>query len=602
MDQFHFIRPEWFYALIPLLIIYSMLLRQRLQSRSWQSFCEPELLPHLFNSEQITQRKRPLVLFLITGLLVITALAGPSWEKRPQPVFKKQSALVIALDLSRSMDAVDIKPSRLKRALHKIEDILQKRKEGQTALVAYADNAFAVTPLTNDIATISSQVKSLSTDIMPVQGSHPERALSLAYDLFKQASYLTGHIILITDGVSENSLKKIQQQRQSAYSISVLAIGSAEGSPIPLSSGGFFKDSQGGIVIPKMETQLLRQLAFSGAGSLRTLSANDSDLTQLLAPLDSILGDDNKQATELNTDSWFEAGPWLLLLVMPLATLAFRKGYLFSLVFFLSPLPEPAYAFDWQQLWKNNNQQAQQLLKEDKASEAAEKFTDKKWKAAAQYKAGQFDQALESYQQLDQTKPDNLYNLANTQAQLGQFDQALETYNKLIEMQPDHADAKNNRDLTEKIKQQQQSNQQKQKGSQSDQQQQKDSADQSDQDGQTQDKQQSTEAKDSAEDQQQFDQQQSDQQNSESDDKANQAEKKSVQEDQGQEQAQHRSEKEKPEEVQSKTTDNSLSKEQQQANEQWLRRIPDDPGGLLRRKFKYQSQQQPQPKNGEPQW
>ncbi len=601
MDQFHFIRPEWFYALIPLLIIYVMLLRQRLQSRSWQSFCDPELLPHLFSNEQITQRKRPLVLFLITGLLVITALAGPSWEKRPQPVFKKQSALVIALDLSRSMDAVDIKPSRLKRALHKIEDILQKRKEGQTALVVYADNAFAVTPLTNDTATISSQVKSLSTDIIPVQGSHPERAISLAYDLFKQASHPTGHIILITDGVSKNSLKKIRQQRQSAYSISVLAVGSAEGSPIPLSTGGFFKDSQGAIVIPKMDTQLLRQLALSGAGSLRILSTDDSDLTQLLAPLDSTLGDDNKQATELNTDSWFEAGPWLLLLVMPLAVLVFRKGYLFSLVFFLSPMPEPAYAFDWQQLWKNNNQQAQQLLEQNKATEAAEKFTDKKWQAAAQYKAGQFDKALENYQQLDQKNPDNLYNLANTQAKLGQFDQALETYNKVIEMQPDHADAKHNRDLIEKLKQQQQSDQQKQKDSQSDQQQQSDSGDQSDQgEQQQQNKQQDSDSKDSAEDQQP-----SDQQDPESDDKANQVEEKSAQEQQDQQQAQQqaeKSEKDKQEEAPSNATDNALSKEQQQANEQWLRRIPDDPGGLLRRKFKYQSQQQPQQQNGDPQW
>ena len=597
MEQFHFIRPEWFFALIPLFIAYAILLRHRLQSRSWQTFCDPELLPHLFNNEQISQRKRPLVLFLITGILVITALAGPSWEKRPQPVFKKQSALVIALDLSRSMDATDIKPSRLTRALHKIEDILQKRNEGQTALVVYADNAFAVTPLTNDTSTISSQVKSLSTDIMPVQGSHAERAISLAYNLFKQAAHPRGHIILLTDGISKDSLKKIQKQRQSAYSLSVLAIGSEEGSPIPLSSGGFFKDSKGGIVIPKMDIGILRQLALSGSGSLRVMTTDDSDLAHLLAPLENTLGDENNQSTELNTDSWFEAGPWLLLLVMPMVAFGFRKGYLFSLIFFLTPFPEPVYAFDWQQLWKNNNQQAQQLLEQNKAVEAAEKFTDKKWQAAAHYKAGQFDQALENYQQLDLEQPENLYNLANTQAQLGQLDQALENYNKVIKKQPEHADAKHNRDLVEKMKQQQQSDQQNQDSDQSES---KDNKQSSEQDSDNQ--QQSDDSKNNNSDKTDSakENKNSEQQNSEQHDDNSPADEQDEQQNKLTQQQQ--AEEDKQDKPKSSLADEELSKEQQQANEQWLRRIPDDPGGLLRRKFKYQSQQQPQKKNGDPQW
>jgi len=127
---------------------------------------------------------------------------------------------------------------------------------------------------------------------------------------------------------------------------------------------------------------------------------------------------------------------------------------LFFIVLFILPQPESAHAFELNQLWKNQNQQAHELLQKDNADEAAKLFSDTKWKAAAQYKSGQYKQALESYQQLDQSNPENLYNLANTQAQLGQYDKALKNYNKLIEENPNHSDAKHNRDQVEKLQQQ----------------------------------------------------------------------------------------------------------------------------------------------------
>lgn len=602
MTDFHFIRPEWFYAIVPLLILYALLLKHRLQSRSWQSFCDPDLLPHLFNQEQITQQKRPLFLLLLGGLICIIALAGPSWEKRPQPVFKKQSALVIVLDLSRSMDATDIKPSRLTRALHKIEDILNKRKEGQTALIVFADNAFTVTPLTEDNATISSQIKSLSSDIMPTQGSHADRAIAQAYRLFKQSSQPSGHIILITDGVSESTLAHIKKQRQSAYTISVLGVGTTEGSPIPLKNGGFFKDPQGGIVIPKLNTSRLQQLALAGAGSFRQLAANDSDITALLSPLNSFQSNTTGQSTELITDSWFETGPWLLLLIMPIAALAFRKGYLFVLLFFILPQPTPSYAFEWNQLWKNNNQQAYELLESDKAADAAKLFSDKKWKASADYKAGNFDNALKQFEQLDLTNVDNLYNLANTQAQLGQYNKALENYNKVIEQQPDHEDAKYNRDLLEKMQQEQKDNKQQGDNEQSEEDQQPSDQQNSSANNQKSDSQQN-ESESTEQNTEQAEQEDKQAENSKPDSAQDEQQKDKPDNNEDTAGIQDKDSAEQ-EESQTRQADNvpELSQEQQQANEQWLRRIPDDPGGLLRRKFQYQTQQRPQQNHGDQQW
>lgn len=128
ISQLHFIRPVWFYAFIPLVVISIILLKLHKQGKSWTNIIDPKLLPHLLVGQSIKKTSINSLLVLIVGVLAIISLAGPAWEKRPQPVFKDKSALVIALDLSSSMDAADIKPSRLTRARHKITDILKDRK------------------------------------------------------------------------------------------------------------------------------------------------------------------------------------------------------------------------------------------------------------------------------------------------------------------------------------------------------------------------------------------------------------------------------------------------------------------------------------------
>ncbi|MEE8320761.1 MAG: VWA domain-containing protein, partial [Gammaproteobacteria bacterium] len=205
-SQFHFLRPLWLLALIPLIIVIWMLAVRKLGSRSWETVCDAELLPFILIGRSIQTRRWSLGLIGSCGLLAILSLAGPTWEQLPQPVFQSQSALVIALDLSRSMEASDIKPSRLERARFKIADLLKLRQEGQTALLVYAGEAFTVTPLTDDTKTIASQLPALTTLMMPAHGSDAGRALKKSEELLKQAGMGEGHILLVTDevGVSGN--------------------------------------------------------------------------------------------------------------------------------------------------------------------------------------------------------------------------------------------------------------------------------------------------------------------------------------------------------------------------------------------------------------
>ena len=275
----------------------------------------------------------------IGGVLAATALAGPSWNRVEQPVFRSEQAVVIALDLSRSMDAQDLTPSRLTRARLKILDILEARRSGQTALVVYSSNAFTVTPLTTDADTVAALVNSLSTDIMPSRGSHPVAAITKSKKLLEQAGVAYGEVLLITDGGTSPAAERAAADLQSSgYSLSVLGVGTREGAPIPRADGGFVTDRSGNIVVPRIEGTALRSLAAAGGGRFALLSADDSDINILLS---GEVRTGSASDESLATDQWQEEGPWLLLLLVPMAAMAFRRGLVLVLLVFLLPCSPP---------------------------------------------------------------------------------------------------------------------------------------------------------------------------------------------------------------------------------------------------------------------
>ena len=599
MDNFHFLRPLWFLAFIPLGFILWLLWHQTINSKAWRAVCDPELLPYLLVDEYGVARRWPLVAVGLAWLVGIIAIAGPVWEQREQPVFREQSALVLALDLSRSMDATDIKPSRLARARHKLADILKQRREGQTALIVYAAAPFLITPLTDDQATIAAQINSLDTGLMPSQGSRPDLAVKKASDLLKQAGHHQGDILLITDGIKPVSIEQTLAARgDETHRISLLAIGTTEGAPIALPDGGFLKNTAGEIVLPRMESQELNKLAQASGGRFHTLSIDDSDIKHLLAPLQNRQASSAEKDASLTTDQWQEEGPWLLLLILPIAALAFRRGYLVLAVIVLLPHTKDASALDWQTLWSRPDQQASRTLQQGDASIAAQQFQNREWKAAAHYRAGEYEQAIESLNGIN--TPDALYNKGNALARAGKLPEALQAYDEALELNPANKDAEHNRELVEKQLEQQQQNQQQQNSDdnqeQSEQEKQQDSSDQQqeqDQSGEQQE--QESQQGDSSEEEQQNQQQKSEagqDDETEAQEQSTAEEKSDNQDEQDQDESHIAKQEELTEE----------EKNSAQATEQWLRRIPDNPGGLLRRKFQYQYQRQRQPAKETQQW
>lgn len=595
MTNFHFIRPLWLLGIIPAALCLLMINKLAHQAGNWSKVINPELLPFLMQSD--AQGENRLTRSFMIGaagcwLMFCLALAGPSWVQLPQPVHKEDAALVLMLDLSPSMLAEDVTPSRLIKARYKMIDILKSRQQGFTGLVVYGGEAFTVSPLTEDGNTIVSLIPTLHPGLLPVYGSNTEDGIDAAIDLIENAGYQQADILLITDGVSRAAFRDISSQLNSRnIRLHILGIGTSEGAPIPMGNGGFVKDKNGSILLPKLDSSALRQLADLGGGNFVTLSTDDSDINQLLQAVAS----DFPTTTEVGDqtfDVWEDYGYWLILLLLPLLLASFRKGVVFVII--LAPTllnSPPTEASIWQDLWLTEDQQGYKALQKGDAEAAQGLFENPQWQASAAYKNQDYQTAVEQYSQGGSA--DDNYNLGNALARAGDLDGAVKAYDQALTLQPDMDDAIANRQLVEQIKQQQQN-----------------------QDGDPQDQDQNQDAESQDQDQQQSESQQQsedEQQNSEQQQNTGEEDESAKQEQEEQSRAQseeEQSEEEQSEEEKSKqqSEEDSLKEQQQMELQQWLRRVPDDPGGLLKQKFRYQSQQRaseqrsPPPPNQQERW
>ncbi len=645
-NNLHFIRVEWFYAFIPLILFLFFSYKKISTNKNWHRVIDEQLLPFVLNRSNNKRRRYPLLLIFIAASLCITALAGPVYKKLPQPVYREQSSLVVLLDLSQSMNASDVKPSRLARAKLELLDILKTRKTGQTAFIVYAADAFVVTPLTDDNATIANLIPSLETSMMPAQGSNLSIALTKAYALFTQSGIINGNILVITDGIHQRDEAAIEKIASQGHRLSIFGIGTNQGSPIPLSDGGFLQDSNGAIVVPKLRPNELQKLALKGGGLYTSVRADDSDATRLTRLFQSSEVRQPADKQSVNADVWQEEGFWLLLPLLFFAALWARKGWLAIVLVFILPLPQPAQAegalIDTGHLWSTPDQKAMKAFESGDNTRAAQDFTQPEWKASAYYRDGNYEAAAKILQQIDNS--DGYYNRANALARLGNYEEALKAYDKAIELDPGNKDAKYNRDQvkqaiaqktaedkksdqdtsdqdqekqdesqqgeSEQASDKQQDSQQQETKEQESEQQKNDSSEKSsehneeknteDAKNESQDKQEKSDATDEDKDLKKAEEEQLKQRDAEQEKQQQQAEQQQYEQDQKEardnkeesDRVENKAGDEKPEEIEINPVEASIT-EKEKATEQWLKRIPDDPGGLLKRKFLYQYNQVP---------
>ncbi len=593
IENLHFVRPLMFLGFIPLSLFLIILYRHKSSLVNWKSVCDAKLLPYILSQGINKSNRWPLLLVALAASLSIIASAGPAFEKLAKPVYREQSSLIILLDLSQSMDATDLKPSRVERAKHKLLDLLNKRKAGQTALIVYAADAFTVTPLTDDSNTIANLVPSLETALMPSQGSHAYIAIDKSLQLLQQANAASGDVLLIGDDITERDLKSIKQLAAKGYRLSVLGVGTKDGSPVSL-NGGFLQDKTGAIIIPKLKPRKLQQAALQGSGLYASIQADDADIDKLSRLFSSRKIKDKHDETstgmKLTADIWQEEGPWLLLFVIPLVAVWARKGWLLCFTALMLPIPDSAYALELNNLWRNPNQNAMRLFEAGANKKAAEKFQRDDWKAASHYRSGDYQKSLEALQTVNSS--DDYYNKGNALAKLGRYDEAVDAYDESLKLDANNEDAKANREKVKNaIEQQPKSDDgenKKDKDSQDSQQgdkedQQKDQQENNqDSDADKSEQADSKDQKDSNENPADSEQQSEQQQQ----DKKNQAEQaiKDAQESE----AKNSDENKDDAEIKNNSVEEIKLSEDDHAVEQWLKRVPDNPEELLRRKFLYQ--------------
>ena len=535
---------------------------------AWDKAIDKNLLPYLLDRSKNASQRTPLILLFAAWALSILALAGPVWEQLPQPVQKKEDALVIVFDLSLSMFAPDHSPNRLDLAKRKLRDILALREEGQTALVVYAGDAHTVTPLTDDVVTIEALVPSLSPNIMPLFGSKPVEAIELAIGLLDGTDANRGKVLLMTDGISgfDEELLITELFAENDYELLIMGIGTEEGAPIRTNDGNFLTDEAGALIIPTLNKNVLQSLANRVSGRYHDIQLADSDLAFLLSDFE-LLDEDQMSDVEEEFDVWYEFGPWLLLLVLPIAAMSFRRGWLFSLVLITGSgmmLPsQQAQALEWKDLWMTKDQQAAEAFASEEHSTAALLFEATDWAGAANYKAANYEAAVASFSAIDTV--DGHYNRGNALALSGNYAESIAAYDMALSLELGHADSLQNKAIVEQLLEQEQAeNGENQEGEDQENESEQNSENESDQDSESseQQDQESQEGDESQQDQEQQNQPPEEQEGSESNSEQN---------------------------TPSETTNEEF--EEQQSLEQWLRRIEDDPGELLRRKFRYQYRQ-----------
>ncbi|BFM11445.1 VWA domain-containing protein [Simiduia litorea] len=484
LQNVHFIRPEWFFALLPLAFLLLLARARSKASNGWYAYIAPELLGYLTTNKSSASRKNRWLPILCGWLLAVLGLAGPTWEKAPTPVYQSEAATVYILDLSPSMLAEDIKPNRETRAKQKIIDALNLQKDGLKALIVYSGEAHLVTPLTDDARTISSLVPSLSPRIMPLTGSNVEMAIELALTTLHQGNIQHGQIVLFTDGVDASAAPTVTSLlKNQRFPLHIISLGDENGAPIPIGQEGFAKDRQGNIIIAKNDRALLKGLAQQTQGRYSDIVLTDQDINFLtdtnLQESPSIEGQDR------DFDQWQDNGYWLAWLLLPIVAFSFRRGAVFSfllaspcllgLALSLSLASPEAMANDsyqkssattsdtdsdnWKNLWLNKNQQGLASFKNNQSDKAATEFTDPRWKAASLYQAQDFTSASDVLKTINNTaetpSADDLYNQGNALAQSGQLQAALESYDKALALKADMADAIYNKRIVEELLKQQ---------------------------------------------------------------------------------------------------------------------------------------------------
>jgi Ca-activated chloride channel homolog len=280
--------------LIPAVIVFFMWLVY-LQKKAMKEFTHPDFYSLLMPDRSPLRRNLKFFVFLLAMTSFIIALARPQFGSKLEEVKREGIELIIALDVSRSMMAEDIKPNRLERAKQAITNMVNHMQDDKIGMIVFAGDAYTQLPITTDYISAKIFLSDISTEIVSKQGTAIGTAINLGVKSFTQDSEASKAIVVISDGENHegDALEAARLAAEKGIKVYTIGIGSSAGAPVPLSGrggseSGFLKDRQGEVVISRMDPAILSKIAAAGEGKFYTSTAGDIGLNRLYADLNKL--------------------------------------------------------------------------------------------------------------------------------------------------------------------------------------------------------------------------------------------------------------------------------------------------------------------------
>ncbi|MND29786.1 von Willebrand factor type A domain protein [compost metagenome] len=452
LAAFHFLRPLWLVFILPGLLLPLAWMRRHDLKRQLNGIIAPHLVEHLVITPEDARRLRPV--HLLGALLVLGGLAaaGPTWEQDTPAFLDNRAPLILAVDLSPSMDADDVPPTRLAAAKHKLHDLIQRRAGSRTALIAYAGTAHLVLPATEDPALLDTFLQALDTDLISRAGKDVPGVIEQARKLLA-AEGTPGTLVLVTDGADVSQLPEVGRRLAgSGLQVLVLAVGSKDGGLVRDARGRPRVDANGRPVQASFDGEALERLADAADAPLGSLTLDGDDLDWI-----ELHAQQHFQAAQGDGRQvhWKDAGYWLTWPLALIALCCVRRGWQVHwlggllLAVLLAGTSAPTRAGALADAFFTPDQQGRWAFEHEHYPQAAAHFTEPYWKGLAAYRAADLDAALAAFARLD-TAPAYFY-LGNTYVRLYRLPEAISAYQQALRLQPRFPEAAANLALAEAL-------------------------------------------------------------------------------------------------------------------------------------------------------
>jgi len=439
--NFHFLRPELLWGLVPVFILTMFLFRKTSSEDKWKKDIPDHLARYLVVKGK-ENSKLPRILMIVILLIAVFGVSGPAWKEIDRGEVKSKSSLIIAIDLSRSMLATDLQPNRLDRAKKKIIDLLNEKPGMPVALVGFAGSAHTILHFTSDYNTIKYLLEYVSPKVMPLKGTSIKSLFELTDSLFKPME-TPGAILILTDDLPAEDFNLVKQvSENSKDKIEFLLTATPGGSPIPISNNAFLKDDKGRTVTTSLNTNAIPNFAKLTNVNINLITLDDSDIKMILSNIKENLEFENKE-NEKNIE-WEDYGYWFIIPAALLLLFWSRKGWAVYWIILICLIPYYGCSnnesgtsenkFEFVDLWLTKDQQGQNLFDNASYMKAADKFESPYWKGVSYYKAKQFQTAAQIFYRIK--SPEGYFNLGMCMAELENWSEAIFAFQEALKLNP----------------------------------------------------------------------------------------------------------------------------------------------------------------------